>query len=130
MKPVSWIGDSNDRLKGFPDEVRKHIGHTLLGVQHGKPPKSSKIERLRGRGFSGVFEIKRDYRTDTYRAVYVGNLRRSIYVLHCFKKKAKRGKETPKSDIDLIRERLILAKECEENLILGGEQNEYRRIEI
>ena len=58
MKPVSWIGDSKARLKGFPDEVRKYIGYTLLGVQNGRPPKSSKIERLRGRGFSGVFEIK------------------------------------------------------------------------
>ena len=111
MKLVSWIGDSKARLKSFPDEVCKHIGHTLLGVQTGRPPKSSKIERLRGRGFSGVFEIKRDYRTDTYRAVYVGNLGQSIYVLHCFQKKAKRGIETPKNDIDLIRERLILAKE-------------------
>ncbi len=130
MKPVSWIGDSKARLKGFPDEVCKHIGHTLLGVQRGRPPKNSIIQRLRGRGLSGVFEIKRDYRTDTYRAVYVGNLGPSIYVLHCFKKKAKRGKETPKNDIDLIRERLILAKECGKNLILEGEQNEYRRIEM
>lgn len=122
MKPVSWIGDSKAQLKGFPDEVCKHIGHTLLGVQKGRPPKSSKIERLRGRGFSGVFEIKRDYRTNTYRAVYAGNLGRCIYVLHCFQKKAKRGMQTPKNDIDLIRERLILAKECAKKRVSEGDQ--------
>ena len=112
MRSVFWVGDSKERLKDFPDDVCKHIGHTLLGVQNGKPPENSIIERLRGRGFSGVFAIKREYRTDTYRAVYVGNLGQSIYVLHCFQKKAKRGRKTPKNDIDLIRERLFMAKEC------------------
>jgi phage-related protein len=32
-------------------------------------------------------------------------------VLHAFQKKSKRGAETPKSDMELIRSRLRLAKE-------------------
>ncbi len=33
-------------------------------------------------------------------------LERAVYVLHAFKKKSKRGVETPKHDMDLIRSRL------------------------
>jgi phage-related protein len=37
-----------------------------------------------------------------------------VYVLHCFQKKSKHGIETPKLELDLIRERLkqaeVLAK--------------------
>jgi phage-related protein len=33
-----------------------------------------------------------------------------IYVLHAFQKKSKRGKETPKPDIDLIKARLKVAR--------------------
>ena len=35
---------------------------------------------------SGVFEIRSDYRTDTYRAVYAVKLGERVYVLHCFQK--------------------------------------------
>ena len=34
-----------------------------------------------------------------------------IYVLHCFKKKSKQGIKTPKTDIDLIKQRLKEVKE-------------------
>jgi len=34
----------------------------------------------------------------------------AVYVLHAFQKKAKRGIETPKHDIELIRERLKMAE--------------------
>ena len=63
----------------------------------------------------GVYEICTDYDSDTYRTVYVVNIGNLIYVLHVFKKKSKKGKETPKSDIDLIKKRLKLAKEVAEN---------------
>jgi hypothetical protein len=32
-----------------------------------------------------------------------------VYVLHCFQKKSKHGIETPKKDIDLIKQRLAKA---------------------
>ena len=48
-----------------------------------------------------VHEIVQPYNTDTYRAVYV---------LHCFQKKSKSGKSTPPKDINLIEQRLKLAK--------------------
>jgi phage-related protein len=34
-----------------------------------------------------------------------------VYVLHAFQKKSKKGIETPKSDIDLIKQRLKVAEQ-------------------
>ncbi|MGH9893445.1 MAG: type II toxin-antitoxin system RelE/ParE family toxin, partial [bacterium] len=44
------------------------------------------------------------------RAVYTVRFEEAVYVLHVFQKKSHRGRETPKADIDLIRQRLRDAK--------------------
>lgn len=106
MRPVFWVGDSKKRLLEFPTDVRRKIGYALEEAQAGEMPNKTKPLR----GFSGVFEIVRDYARDTYRAVYVANLGDLIYVLHCFQKKSKRGIKTPKKEIDLIRRRLNMVK--------------------
>lgn len=67
---------------------------------------------LRGIG-SGVFEIAVRYNTNTYRAVYTVKLGENIYVLHVFQKKSTRGIRTPKREIDLIKQRLKMAREME-----------------
>ena len=54
-------------------------------------------------------EVVEDYFGDTYRAVYTVKIADSVYVLHCFQKKSKQGIETPKFDLDLVRERLKAA---------------------
>jgi phage-related protein len=46
--------------------------------------------------------------------VYTVRFKERIYVLHCFQKKSKKGSETPKHDIKLIKERLEQAKQLEE----------------
>ena len=51
-------------------------------------------------------EIRSDYRTNTYRAVYTTKIGDVIYVLHAFEKKAKKGIQTPKKEVDLIKRRL------------------------
>lgn len=107
MRDLFWVGDSKKQLLKFPTDVRKKIGYALEEVQSGEIPSRTKPLR----GFSGVYEIVRDYVGDTYRAVYVVNLDELIYVLHCFQKKSTRGIETPKKEIDLIRRRLNMAKE-------------------
>ena len=61
---------------------------------------------LKGFGSAGILEIVEDWRGNAYRAVYTVRFANAIYVLHCFQKKAKHGIETPKPDMDLIRERL------------------------
>ena len=51
-------------------------------------------------------EIAVRYRTDAYRTVYVTETAGTLWVVHAFQKKSKTGIKTPKSDIDLIRERV------------------------
>ena len=55
---------------------------------------------------AGVFEVALKYRTDAYRTVYALQFEDSVWVLHAFQKKGKKGIKTPKKDLDLIRERL------------------------
>lgn len=43
--------------------------------------------------------------------MYTAKIGNKIYVLHAFQKKAKKGIETPKSVIDLIKDRLRKAKD-------------------
>lgn len=78
-------------------------------VRCGERAPSTKI--LRGFGGAGVVEIVEDHDGDTYRCVYAVRLQHAIYVLHAFKKKSKRGAETPKHDMDLIWSRLREAEE-------------------
>ena len=61
---------------------------------------------------------------DTYRAVYTVKIAEKVYVLHCFQKKSTKGIETPKHEMDLIRERLkavfmITLRDCCQTLPAG-----------
>ena len=111
LKEVRWVGDAKEKLQGFPSQVRKDIGHALYLVQTGQTPPSAKP--MRGIE-SGVFEIVDDYDTNTYRAVYTVKIGRSLYVLHAFQRKSRRGIATPKQEIDQIRRRLRRAKDLAE----------------
>ena len=51
-------------------------------------------------------ELVENFDSDTFRAVYTVRFEEAVYVLHAFKKKSKRGIETPKQDGDLIKRRL------------------------
>jgi phage-related protein len=42
--------------------------------------------------------------------VYTVRFKDAVYVLHAFQKKSKRGKQTPKHEVDVIRERLKTAE--------------------
>ncbi len=107
-KQLDWIGDSLERLREFPEDVKDDIGFALREVQQGKKPASAKP--LKGFKGAGVLEIIEDYRTDTYQAVYTVKFAEVVYVLHCFQKKSKNGSGTPKQDIELIERRLKAAK--------------------
>ncbi len=112
LREAVWIGDSKARLKEFPQPVQKDIGDALFIVQAGSMSPAAKP--FKGVG-SGVFEIRSDYRTDAYRAVYAVKIGERVYVLHCFQKKSKRGIKTPKKEVDLIKRRLKMAQKLEEN---------------
>jgi phage-related protein len=57
-----------------------------------------------------VLEVVEDWQGNTYRAVYTVRFAAAVCVLHVFQKKAKKGIETPKHEIDLMRERLKAAE--------------------
>jgi phage-related protein len=109
VKPLRWVGPSKDELMEFPDPVVKEMGHALHVAQTGSKADSAKP--LHGFGGAGVLEIVEDHDGDTFRAVYTVKLAGTVYVLHCFQKKSKKGSETPKQTIDLIRKRLKTAME-------------------
>jgi phage-related protein len=108
VKPLVWMGDSLDALRGFPQPVREKIGFALYQAQVGDKHQNSKP--LKGFG-SGVLEVVSDYRGDTFRAVYTVRLAGRVYVLHVFQKKSKAGIAAPKTELDLIRKRLKRAIE-------------------
>lgn len=90
----------------MPDDVIDVFALHL--AQTGK--KHTQAKPLKGFGGAGVLEVVEDHFGDTYRAVYTVKIVEAVYVLHCFQKKSRQGIETPKHDVDLIRERLRAAQ--------------------
>jgi phage-related protein len=102
-----WLVDTLDRLKSFPEEIQQKLGFALYQAQIGQQHESAKPLH----GFSlPVWEVRAHDRSGTYRAVYVVHIQESIFVLHAFQKKSKSGASTPKREIQLIRQRLKLAR--------------------
>jgi phage-related protein len=104
FKPVVWVGSSRKDVRQFPDNVRDHVGYALYLAQQGGKHRETKT--LSGFGGAGVVEIVKDYRGDTFRAVYTLRHQGAVYVLHAFQKKSKTGRETPRRDLELIQQRL------------------------
>ena len=103
MKDLTWLADSRSRVKSFPAGVQDDIGYALYAAQLGE--KSVKAKALHGLGGS-VMEIAAHDASGTYRAVYTVSIGESIYVIHAFQKKSKAGIATPKSEMEVIRQRL------------------------
>ena len=111
LKPEVWVGSSRKDLRKFPDSVQDHVGYALYVAQQGSKHRDTKP--LSGFGGAGVVEIIKDYHGDTFRAVYTVRYQKVIYVLHTFQKKSKTGRETPRQDIELIKQRLREAEQIE-----------------
>jgi phage-related protein len=102
-----WLVDSLDRLTSFPPSVRQKLGFALYQAQIGQRHESAKFLH----GFAGtVWQVRADDPGGTYRAVYIAEFQEAVYVLHAFQKKAKSGIATPQRELDLIRQRLQLAR--------------------
>ena len=61
---------------------------------------------LSGFGGAGVLEVMTDFRGDTFRAVYTVRYSAAVYVLHAFQKKSRKGRQTPRREIELVQHRL------------------------
>ncbi len=103
MKNLTWLADSRATVKSFPAAVQDDIGFALYAAQLGE--RSVKAKPLHGLGGQVVEIAARDV-SGTCRAVYSVSIGESIYVIHAFQKKSKPGIVTPKSEMDLIRQRL------------------------
>jgi phage-related protein len=80
------------------------MGYALYVAQQGGKHRNTKA--LNGFGGAGVVEIIKDYRGDTFRAVYTLRYQGAVYVLHAFQKKSRTGYETPRRDMELIKQRM------------------------
>src|SRR3954470_9653583 len=103
QKPVLWIGSSRDDLR-LPGRGSPHHGFAINDAQNGEEHPRAKA--LKGFGGRSVLEVVDDEDGDTYRAVYTVRFAGVVYVLHAFQKKSRKGIETPKRDIELIKARL------------------------
>jgi phage-related protein len=103
MKKLTWLADSRASVKTFPASVQDDIGYALYAAQLGET--SVRAKPLHGLG-GGVMEIAAHDASGTFRTVYTVSIGDSIYVIHAFQKKSKRGIATPKFEMDLIRQRL------------------------
>lgn len=90
------------------------MGYALYVAQRGGKHQDAKV--LSGFGGTGVLEVIKDYRGDTFRAVYTLKYASTVFVLHAFQKKSKSGRQIPRRDIELIQQRLREA----EQLARGG----------
>ena len=108
LKLLLWVGSSKKDLLAMPDDVVDVFGFALHLAQTGK--KHEQAKPLKGFGGASVLEVVEDHMGDTYRAVYTVKIAEAVYVLHCFQKKSKQGIETPKQEMNLIRERLKAAQ--------------------
>ena len=109
LKPVTWVGTSLKALREFPEAVQDDMGYALYVAQRGGKHQDAKV--LSGFGGAGVVEIIKDHRGETFRAMYTLRYAGRVYVLHAFQKKSKTGRETPRRDIELIKQRLREAEQ-------------------
>ena len=100
MKPITFLGDSLEELRAFPQGARRVAGMQLDKVQRGLAPDNWKPMKTVG---PGVCEIRVKDEAGIYRVIYIATFAEAVYVLHTFQKKTQK---TAKSDLDLAKARL------------------------
>src|SRR5258707_6262072 len=100
MKITRFLGDSKDRIRGFPAGARNDAGQQIFRVQLGLEPKDWKPLSVVG---PGVREIRIRDERGAYRVVYISTIEDAVYVLHAFQQKTQ---ATPNLDLALAARRL------------------------
>ncbi len=99
MKPLEFLGTSQDDIRAMPAAVRHALGVELMRVQFGGEPIDFKSMPNVG---AGAYEVRvRDAR-GAFRVIYVAKFADAVYVLHAFQKKTQK---TRNQDIELAAKR-------------------------
>ena len=104
MKSIFWVASAKDDLDDMLATVQDTFGFALHLAQAGQ--KHPDAKSLKGFGGAGVLKVVESWQGSAYRAVYTLKVADAVYVLHCFQKKSTKGAETPKPDMELIRDQL------------------------
>ena len=107
-RPVSWLTPARKAFEGFPEDARDMIVDGLSVAAEGG--KAGIAKPMKGLG-AGVFEIALPYRGNAFRVVYAVQLGEDLWVVHAFQKKSTQGIQTPKNEIDVMKDRLKRLKE-------------------
>lgn len=108
-KPLHPVGGSQREMQEMPEDIQDEFGRALLDAQYGDRPAGA---RPFGEGVpKKVMKLVENYDGDTYRAAYTVEFERCVYLLHVFKKKSKKGRETPREHLDVIKERYKVARD-------------------
>lgn len=99
LRPIAWLGDSLQVVRGWPVATRKRAGEELFRLQLGHEPLHWRSMKSVGRG---VREIRISAGGE-HRVFYVLRRSEAIVVLHAFEKKTQR---TSTADIALAKLRL------------------------
>lgn len=108
VKRLFWVASAKKDLKALPDEVQDEFGYALHLAQTGDKHPSAKP--LRGFAGAGVLEVVEEHEGNAFRAVYTVKFGQAVYALHAFQKKSSSGIATRKEDMELIKQRLKLAR--------------------
>lgn len=108
IEPLIWMGGSKRDLLAMPPSVVDVFGYALYLAQCGQRHPAAKV--LKGFGDASVLEVVESTVSGAYRLVYTTRFRQALIVLHAFQKKSKSGIATPRTDLELIRDRLRAAE--------------------
>ena len=98
-KSLTWLGNSKDAYRQFPQGAHKELGYQLQLLQWGLTPADFKPLKTVG---SGAYELRYRDEQGAYRVVYVAKYTDTIYILHTFRKTTQK---TAQKDIELAQQR-------------------------
>lgn len=107
-KPISWVKAARKAFETFPEGAQVQVLRALTVAAEGE--RADIAKPMKGLG-PGVCEIAVKFRTDAYRAVYALQIGEAVWVVHAFQKKSRKGIETPRHEVDVIKERIKRLKE-------------------
>ena len=108
-RKISWIAAARKDFTDFPPKAQHRAAEALTLVADGATPNIAKPLTNLG---SGVWELAIKDRGDAYRVVYALHIGDEVWVVHAFQKKSKTGIATPRTEINLVRERIKRLKEA------------------